>query len=80
MLGNLAAFAALLGVCALLAWELWLGLAKGYVHTPYTGRAERARRPISFWSYLLFYAVALAVLGYLFVFATISWVTHQTPH
>jgi hypothetical protein len=80
MLGSIAVFAVMFGACALLAWELWLGFAKGYVHSTYViRRIERAKSPIVFWANLVTYAVLLAVLGPLFVFAAIGWLTHLTP-
>jgi hypothetical protein len=78
MLGSLSTSAMLLGMWALVVWQLWLGLAKGYFPTGYTGRAERATRPIAFGFIFLFYAVALLVLGGLLVSAIFFWLIHPT--
>ena len=51
-------------IVVLIAFELWLGFAKGYVHTGYGGRTQRATQPIGFWFCMILYAGVFALLGW----------------
>jgi ABC-type Fe3+ transport system permease subunit len=67
-----------LALCLFLAWELWLGLTKGYMHSRYAGRVERAKSPISFWVGFVFCAVGLVMVGLLAVFIAVFAIVHPS--
>jgi hypothetical protein len=78
--GDIAIAAVLLAACAFLTWEVWLGLAKGFVHLPFGGRVQRTARSATFWYNFGVYAAALVVTGGLFAYAAVQTLAHARPH